>query len=44
MTTTESLLFQMLEDSTHPKFKEISKLIIEHAKKKIDPELPISFL
>jgi hypothetical protein len=30
ITTTESLLFAFLRDSTHPSFKQISQLIKQH--------------
>jgi len=39
LTSTESVLFQILGDATHPQFKDISKLIVEHSRKKIDPEI-----
>lgn len=34
LTTTESLLFTLLGSASHPKFKEISKIVIEHNKAK----------
>ena len=30
LTTTEAVVFQLLEDASHPKFKEVQKIIIEH--------------
>ena len=29
ITTTESLLFQLLGDAKHPRFKDVQKLVLE---------------
>ena len=42
MTTCESVLFQIMRDASHPKFKEISEIAKIHAQAKVDPELPNS--
>jgi len=33
LTTSQSIIFALLGSASHPKFKEISKLIVEHGKK-----------
>jgi hypothetical protein len=37
LTTTESLLFLLLQDAAHPKFKATSQLVIEHNKRGPNP-------
>ncbi len=40
MTTCESILFQIMREASHPKFKEVSELCKIHAQARVDPELP----
>jgi len=44
LTTSESILFQIMKDATHPDFKVISSLAKEHAQAKVDPMLPVAAL
>lgn len=36
ITSSDSILFQLVEDATHPNFKEISNLVKEHSEKTRD--------
>eukprot|EP01125_Pyxidicula_operculata_P016732 TRINITY_DN5788_c0_g1_i1.p1 TRINITY_DN5788_c0_g1~~TRINITY_DN5788_c0_g1_i1.p1 ORF type:complete len:140 (-),score=15.90 TRINITY_DN5788_c0_g1_i1:84-503(-) len=44
LTTTESVLFQIIGDATHPNFKAVSNLAKQYAESGIDPQLSLNNL